>query len=365
MARIALMSVPLHGHVHPMLGLAAELVERGHDVTFASGEEFTDLVTATGARAVGYASRLRSTRTGTGEWLSAAELGPQVVGLFAAEREAALEPLARAYEAEGLPHVVVFDQVTGVAPALAARWQVPTVQFSPTHVLSADQQTHGGALDAAPCLVALPQTFQFPFDDLPANTHFVGPLDWQREEPGSWSGQRRHVLVSLGTTFNERTDVVRTVAAAVAETCPEHDVVVALGRPVEGEDAEGWPAQVRLEAWVPQQDVLRSADLFVTAGGTGSVLEGIRTRTPLVVLPQVPEQMLNAHQVVAHGLGTASTEARPTAAQLAGTVRAALELPGYTAAAEQMNRAIEEAGGAPRAAQVVEGVLATERVSAG
>lgn len=70
--RAHVVAVPLHGHVHPMLGL-----------------------------------------------------GPRVVELFAEEREAALEPLAGAYETVGRPQAVVYDQVSGFAPVLAAPWGVP------------------------------------------------------------------------------------------------------------------------------------------------------------------------------------------------------------------------------------------------
>lgn len=36
MSSIAMMALPLHGHVNPMLGLAAELVGRGHDAVAES-----------------------------------------------------------------------------------------------------------------------------------------------------------------------------------------------------------------------------------------------------------------------------------------------------------------------------------------
>lgn len=39
MAHVAVMSIALHGHVHPLLVLAAELVPRGHEVSFATGDE--------------------------------------------------------------------------------------------------------------------------------------------------------------------------------------------------------------------------------------------------------------------------------------------------------------------------------------
>lgn len=49
MVSIALASVPIFGHVMPMIGLAGQLVERGHRVRFLTGRRFADRVEAAGA----------------------------------------------------------------------------------------------------------------------------------------------------------------------------------------------------------------------------------------------------------------------------------------------------------------------------
>lgn len=50
MASILIASVPIHGHVTPLLAVARHLVERGDDVRFLTGARFADVVAATGAR---------------------------------------------------------------------------------------------------------------------------------------------------------------------------------------------------------------------------------------------------------------------------------------------------------------------------
>ena len=42
-------AVPIHGHVAPLLPIAAHLVARGDTVRFLTGSRFADVVTATGA----------------------------------------------------------------------------------------------------------------------------------------------------------------------------------------------------------------------------------------------------------------------------------------------------------------------------
>lgn len=50
MASILIASVPIHGHVTPLLAVARHLVDRGDDVRFLTGTRFGESVTATGAR---------------------------------------------------------------------------------------------------------------------------------------------------------------------------------------------------------------------------------------------------------------------------------------------------------------------------
>ena len=49
MARLLVATVPLTGHVHPMLVLVRELVERGHEVRWYAGRKFAAAIEATGA----------------------------------------------------------------------------------------------------------------------------------------------------------------------------------------------------------------------------------------------------------------------------------------------------------------------------
>jgi UDP:flavonoid glycosyltransferase YjiC (YdhE family) len=49
MTAVLFASVPVHGHVAPLLPIARRLVERGDDVVFLTGARFTDAVRATGA----------------------------------------------------------------------------------------------------------------------------------------------------------------------------------------------------------------------------------------------------------------------------------------------------------------------------
>lgn len=358
MSSIAMMSLPLHGHVYPMLGLAAELVRRNHEVTFATGTEFAAVVEETGAKAMVYRSGLRSSHTGKGQWASGEGAERAMVQMFSDERDIALASLVSQYN-ESVPDIVVFDTVTGFAPILASKWKVPSVQFSPTHILPLEQPTHGAishtAPDDPPCIVAMPPSFQFPPEGINSNHVFTGPLEWQRDLRSTWiAPQERSVLISLGTTFNDGIELMRTAAVAVAAVRPDWEIIVALGRPVSARMRSGWPPSARLEAWVPQQVVLHDASLFITAGGTGSALEAIRASTPMIVLPQAVEQFITARQVATLGLGIAIGPGQVLDSTMSEAINRALALPNFDVTAARMNREMDAGGGAVAAADIVD-----------
>lgn len=50
MSTIAFLSIGMHGHVNPTLPVVAELVRRGHTVTYHTSPAFREEIEATGAR---------------------------------------------------------------------------------------------------------------------------------------------------------------------------------------------------------------------------------------------------------------------------------------------------------------------------
>jgi UDP:flavonoid glycosyltransferase YjiC (YdhE family) len=71
------------------------------------------------------------------------------------------------------------------------------------------------------------------------------------------------------------------------------------------------PTGVTAHAHVDQLTVLRRADLFITHGGVNSVQEGLVAGVPLLVFPQVQEQVLNADRVSELGAGLRLRRATP------------------------------------------------------
>ncbi|BEL11107.1 glycosyltransferase [Actinoplanes sichuanensis] len=352
-SNIALMSVPLHAHVNPMLGVAAELVDRGHRVTFASGGAFAALIAETGATPVPYLSGFPADGAPGDGWLAATGDGRQTARRFGSERDAAFPQLVSAYGADR-PDLIVHDTVTAFAPQLADFWGVPRVRFSPTHVFQP-----ADAEPIVPTVVAITRSLQADVDRLGPEHLFVGPVPWSRRTGGNWIAptDRRVALVSLGSGHHGRTDAPLRCAEGLAAA--GWHVVLALANGPDGAFSRvHLPPGVEVHHGLPPARVLEHAGVIVTAGGAGDALDGLAYGVPLVVVPEGIEQFLTAARVQALGVGRMITPERFSAA----AVRvAAEELTGDAAtrtALDTMRAEILLSGGASAAADLIEKQLA-------
>ena len=80
-------------------------------------------------------------------------------------------------------------------------------------------------------------------------------------------------------------------------------VLLTVGRDADIDALGPAPPNLRVEAWVPQADVLGHADLVVSHGGSGTTLGALAAGLPLVVVPLFADQPDNARRVAAVGAG--------------------------------------------------------------
>jgi MGT family glycosyltransferase len=139
------------------------------------------------------------------------------------------------------------------------------------------------------------------------------------------------VYVTLGTEFNKRPDVYRTILEGLAGE--PWDVVVTIG--LRGEPAVFGPQpdNVRIERWVPQSRLLPLAAAFVSHGGSGAMLGAIGAGVPMLAVPQGADQFLNADRIVASGMGRRLLPAEAERSGVRDAVRALLDDPAYRTAA--------------------------------
>ncbi|MFI1029191.1 macrolide family glycosyltransferase [Streptomyces sp. NPDC020951] len=379
-AHIAVFNVPMHGHVNPTLGVVEELVRRGHRVTYAVSEPFVHQVKAAGAEPVLYPD--------TADDSEAPEEMGEGFARVVQGALAALPALSRAY-GKDRPDLVLCDIYAFAGLLLASRWEVPTVVASPTHLaydgivpeffdvpglpqipgfgeLVAAFADHG--VDSARihelvapqhALAFFPRVFQRRADTVAArHVAYVGPVLGDRSYQGSWQPSRPDLpvlLVSLGSQFTRRPEFYRSCVQAFAEL--PWQVVMSVGHAVARDELGPLPDTVEVHAHVPQLAVLAHADAFVTHAGMGGTMEALHYGVPMVAVPQMAEQRVNAAQIERLRLGVRLPRETLTPEALREAVLRVSSDRDIRAGVSAVRREITRAGGAGAAADLIEQAL--------
>ena len=186
----------------------------------------------------------------------------------------------------------------------------------------------GDALRASPYLSTFPRTLDE--GDQPDAHRFHDPA-WDApagELPDWWRGREDQPLVyvtfgSVAGSFPQALPVYGVALQAVSELPAR--VLLTVGRDLELGALPQTPDNVRVEAWVPQQDVLGHAAAAVVHGGSGSTLGALAAGLPLVVVPLFADQPENARRVAEVGAGISVEPNREDPAATTAPLRAAIE----------------------------------------
>ncbi len=80
-------------------------------------------------------------------------------------------------------------------------------------------------------------------------------------------------------------------------------MLLTVGRAADVQAIGPIPANVHVEAWVPQGSVLAAAALVVCHGGSGTTFGALAAGVPLVMVPMWADQPANARAVAEAGAG--------------------------------------------------------------
>lgn len=419
MARFMLAVMPFTGHVAPLLAVAEILTARGHDVRIYTGTRFRTRVEGVGARFVPWREapdfdendlaatfpRLRGAR-GVRQLLfnvQDAFIGTapgQVTDLAAEWRR---EPWEVTVGDEMSVGTALFAELSGVPWATVAvlPLTLPSRQGPPSGLglqpgttpitrmrdatLRATAPLMMRALHAplarARAAVELPPS-RTPFDvalysrqlilasgaplldlgrtDRPPWLHFVGtltpPAVTDAELPPWWGdlADRRIVHVTQGTHNIDPDDLIRPALEALAG----EDVLVVVSTGIRGRDELPFPvpANTRVAGFLPYSALLPRVDVMITNGGWGGVLGTLAYGIPLIVAGGDIDKPEVAARVAWSGSGINLRTGTPSAAQIADAFQQISADSSYRAAAQRIADELGKAGGATRAAELLEGM---------
>jgi UDP:flavonoid glycosyltransferase YjiC (YdhE family) len=120
---------------------------------------------------------------------------------------------------------------------------------------------------------------------------------------------------------------------------------------------------IHVHQWASLQPLLPKLSGMVTIGGPSTLLAGLAEGVPAVIVPFHWDHPETACRLEASGAGI---HIRPSQCNAKNMKRAVMDLltkPGYRLSAQRLAKSFRDQGGAPRAAELIEG-LAARSVSA-
>ena len=118
------------------------------------------------------------------------------------------------------------------------------------------------------------------------------------------------------------------------------NVLVTLGHQIHPAELGAQPANVHIERYLAQADVLPHCDLVVFHGGSGTLTGALAHGLPMVLLPMGADQPANAHRCDALGLGVNLEAISATPADVRDAAASVLADPAYRQAAQRLQAEI-------------------------
>lgn len=314
--RILFINLPYHGHVIPTIGLVQKLIKAGHQVTYLMPHDWESKIKGSGADFLGYENHPQLDKQIRNAFFKAEEViashdlvlyeqfffvgkhlaekhGKKCVRIFTAP--ATNKELMRAFISSGGPMGIfripligtlwTMDAVKGLGIKLKCRNWLDEIVENP--------------LDCN--LVYTLRSFQPYAEDFPEGQfHFIGPSVYDRKEEDFPALAKPVIYISIGTILKGGENFFRACLEAFEKE--KVTVVLSVGN-FDISRLKHIPENFMIRNRVPQINLLKQASLFITHGGMNSVSEAMVHGVPMVVIPFVSDQPVNARQVEKLGLG--------------------------------------------------------------
>ena len=326
------------GHAFPMLALGAELVTRGHEVTYETWSRWRDHVEAHGMRFLPapeypvfptqeqplgpYEAVVRATEVTRPAVAAAA---PDVV----VHDILTLAP-AMAGELEGIPVATLIPHVYPVGqagfPPYAFGARMPRTRVGSTLWRAFDRpvrsglergrgdlndtrrrlglppvaRLHGGLSEQLTMVGTLP-ALEYP-RDWPDHVHVVGPFMWEPPSPrvDPPPGDAPLVLVAPSTAQDPTHRLLRAALAGLAGE-PVRVLATWNRRPLPGPAGIG--PNTRLVEWLSYAQTMPGCALVICHAGHGTLVRALASSCPVVAVPHVGDMAENAARVDWAGAG--------------------------------------------------------------
>jgi UDP:flavonoid glycosyltransferase YjiC (YdhE family) len=346
--RVLITTTGSAGHLGPLIPFADAIRDAGGDILMATRES-----TAAQVRAAGYDVRSfgeapddqRGPIFAAARGLSSDEANALVVAeVFAGMDARAALPGVLGICADWRPDVVLSEVSEFAGGLAAAHLDLPAVGVAITqasveqrviepttaalHKVRTDLGLNAPNGAGSAYFTLFPAVMEDPVLPGPAHVKRFREHDGPAPEPlpDWWDGAGEPLVYLTFGSVAPQMDFFPGVYRAAIDALAGLPIrlLVTIGRDRDPAELGAVPANVHVERWVPQRDVMPHAAVMVSHGGSGTVRAGLAASVPLVVLPLFADQPYNAARVDALGAGIALAEGPAGIAGMADAVRAVL-----------------------------------------
>ena len=315
--KILFINLPYHGHVIPTIGLVQALIKAGHHVTYLMPYDWEAKLKDSGADFLGYENNPKLDKQIRKAFFKAEEVIADFdlliyeqfffMGKHLAEKHG--KKCVRIFTAPGTNKTLMRQFISSGGPMgifrfpfIGALWTQDCVKG-----LGIKLKCHNWLdeiVENPPDfnLVYTLRSFQPFAEDFPEEQfHFIGPSVYDRKEEDFPILPKPVICISLGTILKGAEKFF--CACMDAFQNQNVTVVMSVGKNFNIEKLGKLPENFIVKNHIPQVSVLKQASLFITHGGMNSVSEAMVSGVPMLVIPFVSDQPVNARQVEKLGLG--------------------------------------------------------------
>ncbi|WP_010250909.1 macrolide family glycosyltransferase [Acetivibrio cellulolyticus] len=383
MSKVLFMNMPAHGHINPTLGLVEELIGRGEEVTYLTGEEFREKIEKTGAKFKSFRFYLDDKDEDTDT--SASEVPYEVkeaVKMLERVVKTCQSVFEVVFSGEEKYDYVIYDSMFIIGAEIGKALNVPTICSHTTlvnafeapsnpeglecfmgefeHVLNSIkemEETYGirfpDVISGYPVaegmlnLVYTSRYFHPVVKGIDDSYKFIGISVADRKEkmafPFEKIADKKVIYISLGTIFNDSIEFYESCFEAFKDM--DVKVVMSIGNRIDIGAFKSIPDNFIVLPYVPQLEVLKQTDIFITHGGPNSVNEALYNNVPMILVPQYADQFAVAYRVEELGAGINIEKDKVNANLLKEAVTRVLSDKSFKVNSEKIGDSLKDAGG--------------------
>ncbi|MBU3181862.1 macrolide family glycosyltransferase [Clostridium psychrophilum] len=382
MKKILFINIFGNGHFNPTLGLVKELINRGEQVTYIADESFREKIEDTGAEFKGH----KDISNLINKYLNSGNIKPslKLIVKFKALIEEILEEVLNSKEKFDY---IIYDLIFILGSELGKILEIPTICSITTFAVNektncflsqfneikpkiqkflnskiyirfvkrlqikygikfpsiSDAFTGMGMIK----IVYTSKYFQLCGESFDESYKFIGPSITDRNENMKFSletyDKSKIIYISLGTIFNNSIEFYESCFKAFGNM--DAKIVMSVGKGININKFRSVPSNFIIRNYVPQLEILKSADVFITHGGMNSTNEGLYYGVPLILIPQSIDQPAVANRVVEVGAGIVIEKDKVTPDVLRQSVVEIFSDNEFRINGEKVGKSLREAGG--------------------